>query len=289
MRFYASILVLFLLPSALSADEIPFSINADKFLKEVIAAVSERYPDVSPNELELQQDVYVHCWSNRPNEQIFALDEEFMPCFVGVNFDLTSTSVKSKYIDKEGNCKISDPKRLNVQIHQGRIRLSMGLESGTKNRVVECTEEFISQAVPPLEQPFDDKTYVVDAKKILNIAYATVIEDYSDISPDDLELNGPVRLSCKPTNAGARISAVDVKFAPCTAFVNFNAPSSIIEYKYIDANGNCNIMRGPETLKVQIGASGSTPTCGRGGFSVTEERVVECTDAFNDAEKWTNN
>jgi len=283
-------LALVLVSPAYSLESPPYIVDAGKILAVAIVAVNGRYPGISPDDLELEHNIYVHCGSTRPNEQIFALDEEFMPCIAGVNFDLASANAKSQYIDQNGNCTIAtDPNRVNVQVHMDRIHVGMDRGSGTTDRVVECTEEFITQALASPEMPFDDKPYIVDAKKILEIAFAAVIEKYPDVSPHDLDLDVLVRLTCKSTQVGERISALDVKFAPCTAKVKFAVKSVTIEYKYIDEDGRCMIGEASDFVRVQVNADSSTHVSSRNRFTGGTELEVECTEEFNNLPELTHN
>lgn len=292
MKPYTQALTLILAAPLALASETPLKVDTHKVLTLAVAAVNEQFPELSAAELAVEGSLDFQCWLTQPNERVKALDGEFGPCFAKVNFVLTSRKPNQRYVDREGNCEI-DPvlQGLHVGLFPGSAA-SVGVTQRTDaaNDVVDCYAEPGNQSSDAPPQPLADDAYEIETGKMVEAAFAETIKKYADISPDDLELGVPmVQLSCQPKFSAELPTVNDVEFAPCVASVTFSSTSSIIEYRYVDADGKCNIMRGPENIKVQIGGDRIDPECARGSFGVTEEFVVECTEEFDDAERWTNN
>lgn len=298
LKKYASIhlprqvLVVILMAPLTLAGEAPLDVDTDKVLALAAAAVSERFPDISADDLAVDGSLDFQCWLTRPNETVLALEGEFRPCMAVADFAVASGKGSPRYVDRDGRCELAPILQgLQVGLFPGDSA-SVGVmqKSDSGNRVIDCYAGTGSQSSDAPAQPLAGDAFVIETGDIVEMAYAAAIGKYPDISPDDLELGSPmVRLSCRPDYSEGKPAAADVKFAPCAASVVFRSPSSIIEYRYVDADGRCHVMRGPENIKVQIGGGEIDADCARGSFGVEEERVVECTDEFDDAERWTSN
>ncbi len=107
MRLLTLVLALVFAPSVLATNESPFHVDVDKVLSLAIAAINERYPELSADDLALESSIDFHCWSTRPIEEILAQDEEFGPCFAKLDFALNSTRPRLAFADQEGSCKIA--------------------------------------------------------------------------------------------------------------------------------------------------------------------------------------
>ena len=285
-------LVLILAAPLTFAGETPLDVDAHKVLALAVAAVSERFPEISADDLAVDGSLDFQCWLTRPNETVLALEGAFRPCIAVVDFAVASGTRGRRYLDQDGSCELAPVLQgLHVGLLPGDSA-SVGVmqKSDSGNRVIDCYAGTGSQSSDASAQPLADDAYVIETGEIVELAFSAAIGKYSDISPDDLELGLPmVRLSCHPNYSEDKPAAADVKFAPCAATVVFRSPSSSIEYKYVDADGKCHVMRGPENIKVQIGGGEIDPDCARGSFGVEEELVVECTEEFDDAESWANN
>lgn len=289
MKIHALLLALIPVPPVPSASEAPFNVDVQRVVALAVAAVEQRYPEISADELVVESSIDFHCWSNRPDERSPALDSEFQPCFAKVELALASAKEELSYVDRDGICRVAEDSRVFIIGLQPGSSINAGLKgrSDTDGRAVDCAVVFGKDIPAPTSESLVDSAYAFEVKKIVEIAFKTAIEKYPDISPDDLELGRPmIEVSCRPDFSEGRISARNAKFAPCTAEVVFSSPSSIIEMKYVDADGSCNIWRGPEDIRVRIGGGQIDPDCARGSFGVTEQLVVECTEEFDDAERW---
>ena len=285
------VLVLFLMAPLTLAGDTPLDVDADSVLALAVAAVSERFPEISADDLAVDGSLDFQCWLTRPNGTVLALDGEFRPCIAALDLGVASGKRGLRYVDRGGGCELAPAlQSLHVGLFPGD-GASVGVmqKSDLGNRVIDCYAGTGNQSSGSPAQQLADDAYVIETGDIVEMAFAAAIGKYPDISPDDLELGLPmVRLSCRPSYSEGKPAAADVKFAPCAASVVFRSPSSIIEYKYVDADGKCHVMRGPENIKVQIGGGEIEPDCARGSFGVEEELVVECTEEFNDAERWAD-
>jgi hypothetical protein len=292
MKPHTQVLILILAAPLTLANETPLKVDANKVLTFAVATVNEQFPEISAGDLAVEGSLDFQCWLTQPNETVLALDGEFRPCIATLDFVLTTEKPGLKYVDRDGNCEI-DPilQGLHVGFFPGdSISVGVKHRSGSGNDVVDCITTSGNQSSDAPPQPLANDAYEIETREIVEVAFAAAIKKYPDISPDDLELGMPmVQLSCHPTFSVEQPIATDVDFAPCAASVMFSSPSSIVEYRYVDADGKCNVMRGPENIKVQIGGGEIDHDCARGSFGVTEELVVECTEEFDDAERWTNN
>ncbi len=285
------VLVLILVTPLTSAGETPLDVDAHKVLSLAVAAVSERFPEISADDLAVDGSLDFQCWLTRPNETVLALDGEFRPCIAALDLGVASGKRGLRYVDRDGSCELASALQgLHVGLFPGD-GASVGVmqKSDSGNRVIDCYAGTGNQSSVPPAQRLADDAYVIETRDIVEMALAAAIRKYPDISPDDLELGMPmVRLSCRPNYSEGKPGAADVKFSPCATSVVFRSPSSIIEYKYVDAGGKCHVMRGPEDIKVQIGGGEIDPDCARGSFGVEQEIIVECTEEFDDAERWAD-
>ena len=273
--------------STLSAGEEQFDVDVGKSLTLAVSAVSERFPDVAADDLALDGGITLGCLPFQPVAGRHALDVEFRPCFAQLDFILLSSPTRLYYMDHDRSCKLADqPEGIGVGLWPGS-NLNAGLKrKGGEVRVVDCTEVF-GETVPNPDNNLAENAFAVDVNEALQIAFNAAIEKYPDISADDLEFEGVINMWCEPDSYGKAQQVGDLKFAPCLADVRFRSPSSIIEYRYVDVDGTCNISRGPESIKVRIGGGEIDPECARGSYSPTEELVVECTEEFDNADRWT--
>lgn len=134
------------------------------------------------------------------------------------------------------------------------------------------------------ETPLD-----VDAHKVLALAVAAVSERFPEISADELAVDGSLDFQCWLTRPNETVLALEGEFRPCIATANFVVAPGTRGRRYVDADGKCHVMRGPENIKVRIGGGEIDPDCARGSFGAEEDLVVECTEEFDDAESWASN
>ena len=56
------------------AGETPLDVDAHKVLALAAAAVSERFPEISADDLTVDGNLEFQCWLTRPNETVLALE-----------------------------------------------------------------------------------------------------------------------------------------------------------------------------------------------------------------------
>ena len=118
---------------------------------------------------------------------------------------------------------------------------------------------------------------LAERESVVELAAAAIVAEYSDISPDDLELTwGPHQFSNEDLRPMVS-QKIGADSDPCYAFVQFTIASAIVENKYTDENGACWVLRGPSQISVYVGTGGNTYVGSRNAFAPDdpEERCSE--------------
>jgi hypothetical protein len=284
MKIFVFTLAMFLSSASSATETALYSVDLSEVLDVASKALKQVYPEISPDDVTLANDLYVQCWSTRQAEHVYALDESFKPCEALIEFDLTSTQVEHTYFNREGNCvTVTPPGVLFVYVYEdgsGKVETYRGRESEVQ--VVECTDEVISQiADEPKLLPGADKVFSVDPRRILERAFAAAIEDNPDTPPEDLDLDGMISLFCDVTVPPGGKAGRDLQIRPCTAELTFIDRSTAVEKRYMHERGRCFIGPSNESVRVHVVADGNAQV-GRVEGDWTQ---VACNEEFDHAQK----
>lgn len=264
----------------LAADEAPFDIDAEKLLELFFDAVAEQLPDIPQQDMVLDHGITVLCFSTDPGKRM-ASNEEFMPCWASIEFDLGSNPATSRYRDREGDCKV----HRGIEVvsarlsSDGYIRVGSRANPANPETALPCEQD---AAVPPDRYLVDPKElrFSVDSQQILTISLAAVSQTYPDIPAQSLLLNHAIYLWCNPDSRNRGLPGLHAKLEPCFTKVPFTNWSDITELREVDSDGNCTIRTRIGTVKVRVWNDGTVSVPDRSGFRLTEPEVVECTEKY---------
>ena len=287
MKIFAITLALLLSSASSAMDTALYSVNLRKVLDVAAKALKQVYPEISPDDVTLANDLYVQCWSTRQAEHVYALDESFRPCEALIEFDLTSTRVEHTYFNRDGNCvTVTPPGVMFVYVYEdGSSKIETYRGRDSEVQVVECSDEVVSQlADEPRTLPGEGNAFSVDPRKILEQAFAAAVEVNPDTPPEDLDLDGMISLFCDVTVPPGGKAGRDLQIRPCTAELTFIDRSTAVEKRYMHERGRCFIGPSNESVRVHVVADGNAQV-GRVEGVWTQ---VACNEAFYHAQKQTS-
>jgi len=283
MKFLVSILALILVPASISANEELFVVDPESVLVRALGSIAQKYPDISTDDLSLEYGVSFVCWSSNPDERVSVSDEAFLPCIANINLTPGEVSVRSRYINRDGNCEIAtDLAIFHANIYaDGNTRAGRNIEGILDERDRQCPD---GSRFPVAEARImlPDPPFFIEPKKILEMAVAEVERTYPQVSADELFLNGAILLNCRATMTGPNIPGLHGAFQPCVANVALGISSTTSEQRYVTDSGKCMFEVNTKSISVLLGEDGRVGYCGTNGYFVSEEEV-ECSDEFYEA------
>lgn len=286
MNIISLTLALVLLPASAAGTETLYSVDMSKVLDAAARGLKEVYPEISPDDVELANDVWLHCRSTRSSAHVYTPVESFEPCEALVEFDLSATRVEHTSFNRDGHCvRVTPPGVMYVYVSEdGSSRSETFKGRNSAVEVLECTEEVMARlAEQPTSPPGEGKAFTIDPRRVLQRAFAAAIEERPETAPEDLDFEGQLSLFCDVTvPADGRVGR-DVLIRPCTVELSFYDRSTPLEKGYIHQGGRCFVGPTFGTVRVHLDADGNAQV----GRADGPWAQVACDEEFHRAtEEW---
>lgn len=266
-----------------AAVDPPFKVEASRLIAHAFSALTARYPDVSPQDVDLASRVFFNCHTSTRLEGPGALEQAHFYCTAAVNFDLSNTQIQRVYVDPEGRCVVVKPATgAHVRVHEdGRSRVHLLHSSDSQGQVVDCDDELIAIIAAEDEDiAGHGKMFSVEAKRIMRLAFTAAIESYHDVSPEQIVYDDGITMSVScDTAPGVGGPTINREIGACNASVIFADESVMVQYRYIDGI-SCMIGKATDWISVHLDEDGRAEVNYQENTGGGNARGVECDDEF---------
>jgi len=289
LQIAALALPLLLATSGIAAEEPLFGIDPYEVEAIGVAAILDRYPELSPADLRLQLPGHVFCESSQPVDDFQVLEqgyrlaeEEFTSCVAKIRFDPSLADLQFSHVDSDGRCRqLLKPWAAIVEIHEdGNKQVTVSPGKGSQSQEIECTREFLDRnsfqtaAVSGHQIPFS-----VDPDRILDLAIDAATTNLPEVRADELGLGFPVGVHCVPNQRPDGIPVQVLEYSGCFAHVDLVVRPGLVLENEVDENGKCWTSMAFKNINVEIDEEGNAKVNARMGPSI-RGREVECSAEF---------